>query len=33
MLASTLLIMIVLPSLYAIMEDIGFVEIRAEATS
>ena len=31
MLASTLLIIFVLPSLYAIMEDIGFVEIQAEA--
>lgn len=31
MLASTLLIMVVLPSLYAIMEDIGFVKIRAKA--
>jgi len=33
MLASTLLIIIVLPSVYAIMEDIGFVEIRAEAVN
>ena len=31
MLTSTLLIMIVLPSLYAIMEDIGFVELQPEA--
>jgi multidrug efflux pump subunit AcrB len=33
MLASTLLIIIVLPSVYAIMEDIGFVKIRAEAVN
>ncbi len=30
MLASTLLIMLVLPSMYAIMEDVGFVEIEGE---
>ncbi|HID82118.1 MAG TPA: efflux RND transporter permease subunit [Chromatiales bacterium] len=30
MLTSTLLIMIVLPSLYAIMEDVGFVELQPE---
>jgi len=33
MLASTLLIIIVLPSTYAIMEDIGFVEIRADTVN